>query len=60
MARKSFIYCPECGRKICKLQQCSGMEIQCPNCKTELDVIIEDEAVIIKRACNEEKNSVRV
>ena len=54
---KKYIYCPECGRRICKLKPGSGMEIQCPCCKVELEVTINKQTITIDKinATNENR-----
>jgi len=48
---KYFAVCPLCGKKLCKAEEGSQVEVQCPVCKQEVEVIVTKGTVITGK-CN--------
>ena len=46
---KLFAICPICGKKLCKAEEGSLVELQCPECKAQLEIVVTKEAVSAKR-----------
>lgn len=37
---KYFAVCPLCGKKLCKAEEGSKVEVQCPVCKEQVEVVV--------------------
>ena len=46
---KSYAICPMCGKKLCKAEEGSTVDIQCPECKEQVEIIVTKETVSTKR-----------
>lgn len=47
---KLFAICPMCGKKLCKAEEGSTVDIQCPECKEQVEIIVTKETVSAKRS----------
>lgn len=54
---KYFAICPVCGKKLCKAEEGSTVDIQCPDCKEQVEIVVTKEAVSMKRnnTCEQKK-----
>lgn len=46
---KYFAVCPYCGQRLCKAEEGSVVEMQCPNCKEYVEVQIVKDVVTTKK-----------
>lgn len=37
---KLYAVCPFCGKKLCKAEDGSMVEVQCPHCKEQVDIVV--------------------
>ena len=37
---KYYAVCPFCGKKLCKAEEGSVVEVQCPQCKEQVEVVV--------------------
>ncbi len=44
-----YAMCPRCGRKLCKGESGTNIEIECPKCGELVSVIIKDDDVHISK-----------
>lgn len=47
---KYFAVCPVCGKKLCKAEDGSVLEVQCPHCKEQVDVVVENGIVSVSKS----------
>ena len=58
---KYFAICPVCGKRLCKAEEGSSVDIQCPDCKEQVEIIVSKLAVSTKRhLLAEQKKAVQV
>lgn len=46
---KKFAVCPICGQKLCKAEAGSVVEMVCPGCKQQVEVIVSQTSVTTKK-----------
>ena len=46
---KLYAICPMCGKKLCKAEEGSMVDIQCPECKEQVEIVVTKETVSTKR-----------
>ena len=46
---KLYAICPMCGKKLCKAEEGSTVDIQCPECKEHVEIDVTKETVSTKR-----------
>ena len=51
---KYFAICPVCGKKLCKAEEGSSVDIQCPECKEQVEIVVSKLTVSAK--CNLQTN----
>ena len=39
---KIYVSCPVCGKKLCKISTCKGIEIKCIKCKALVEIVVSD------------------
>lgn len=44
-----YAMCPQCGRKLCKGDAGSKLEIECPKCKHMIYILIENNGVKLSK-----------
>lgn len=44
-----FVMCPKCGKRLCKGEPGTKVEIECPKCGEFASVIIEDDEMLISK-----------
>lgn len=42
---KYFAVCPVCGKRLCKAEEGSVVEMQCPACKEQVEVVVTKNSV---------------
>ena len=42
---KYFAVCPVCGKRLCKAEEGSIVEMQCPSCKEQVEVVVTANSV---------------
>ena len=42
---KYFVVCPFCGKRLCKAEEGSVVEVQCPHCKEQVEVVVTQGSV---------------
>lgn len=42
---KYFAVCPVCGKRLCKAEEGSIVEMQCPACKEQVEVVVTKNSV---------------
>lgn len=52
---KKFAVCPLCGQKLCKAEEGSIVEMQCPSCKQYVEVTVQSDSVTTKKCCADVK-----
>ena len=57
---KLFAICPICGKKLCKAEEGSSVDIQCPECKTQVEIVVTKETVSTKRNLQTETQKAAV
>ena len=57
---KLFAICPICGKKLCKAEEGSLVDLQCPECKSQLEIVVTKEAVSAKRNLQTETQEAAV
>lgn len=50
-----YATCPNCGRRLCKVEIGSKVEIECPKCGEPVVVQVDDAALHIKSNTTKEK-----
>ena len=50
-----FVMCPKCGKRLCKGDAGTRVEIECPKCGEFASVIIDDESMHISKKPIEDK-----
>lgn len=45
---KLYATCPKCGKKFCRAKEGSEIEMQCPACKEQVLVVVDDGAVTVR------------
>ena len=46
---KLYAICSMCGKKLCKAEEGSTVDIQCPECKEQVEIVVTKETVSTKR-----------
>lgn len=46
---KKYAVCPVCGQKLCKAEAGSVVEMVCPGCKQQVEVIVSQTSVTTKK-----------
>ena len=54
---KYFAICPVCGKRLCKAEEGSTVDIQCPDCKEQVEIIVTRETVSTKRSLQKEQKA---
>lgn len=49
---KYFAVCPFCGKKLCKAEEGSKVEMQCPACHEQVEVSVAKGSVIASKCTN--------
>ena len=44
-----FVMCPKCGKRLCKGESGTKVEIECPKCGEFASVIIDDDSIKKKK-----------
>ena len=52
---KYFAICPVCGKRLCKAEEGSTVDIQCPDCKEQVEIVVTRETVSTKRNLHKEQ-----
>ncbi len=50
-----FVMCPKCGKRLCKGEAGTRVEIECPKCGEFASVIIDDDSMHISKKPIEDK-----
>ena len=50
-----FVMCPKCGKRLCKGEAGTKVEIECPKCGEFASVIIDDDGMHISKKPIEDK-----
>ena len=50
-----FVMCPKCGKRLCKGEAGTKVEIECPKCGDFASVIISDDSMHISKKPIEDK-----
>lgn len=54
---KYFAICPVCGKRLCKAEEGSTVDIQCPDCKEQVEIIVTRETVSAKHSSQKEQKA---
>ena len=54
---KYFAICPVCGKRLCKAEEGSTVDIQCPDCKEQVEIIVTRETVSTKHSLQKEQKA---
>lgn len=46
---KLFAICPFCGKKLCRAEEGSSVDMQCSECKSQVEIVVTEETVHTKR-----------
>lgn len=45
----NFVMCPKCGKRLCKGEAGTKVEIECPKCGEFVSVVIDDDGLRISK-----------
>ncbi len=54
---KYYAVCPFCGKRLCKAEEGSKVEMQCPACKEQVEVVVTN-GIISTCKCQQSANRV--
>lgn len=57
---KYFAICPVCGKKLCKAEQGSSVDMQCPECHEQVEIKVTQETVSTTRNLQTEQKKAVV
>lgn len=46
---KLFAICPFCGKKLCRAEEGSSVDIQCSECKSQVEIVVTKETISTTR-----------
>ena len=44
---KKYVVCGDCGRKLCKAEPCSVVELVCPKCKKPVVAMVKEDGIVM-------------
>lgn len=52
----NYVMCPKCGKRLCKGEPGTKVEIECPKCGEVTSIVIEMNGMFIGKKLNEDKS----